>query len=56
MYDLINVASETAMHKAPVAESGRLQAFVGTLVSEEFDLDGAAEKVPECTGLFAHLN
>ena len=56
VYDLINFASEVATHKAPVAERGRLQAYIGTLVSDEFDLEGTAERVPEFKDLFVNLN
>ena len=56
VYDLINFASEVATHKAPIAERGRLQAYIGTLVSEEYDLEGTAERVSEFKDLFANLN
>ena len=56
VYDLINFASEIATHKAPVAERNRLQAYIGTLVSDEFDLEGTAERVPEFKDLFLNLN
>ena len=56
VYDLINFASEIATHKAPVAERGRLQAYIGTLVSDEYDLEGTAERVPEFKDLFLNLN
>ena len=56
VYDLINFASEVATHHAPVEERGRLQAYIGTLVSDEYDLEGTAEKVPEFKDLFVGLN
>ena len=56
VYDLINFASEVATHQAPVAERGRLQAYIGTLVSDEYDLEGTAERVPEFKDLFVNLN
>ena len=56
VYDLINFASEIATHKAPVEERGRLQAYIGTLVSDEYDLEGTAEKVPEFKDLFLNMN
>ncbi len=56
VYDLINFASEIATHKAPVAERSRLQAYIGTLVSDEYDLEGTAERVPEFKDLFLNLN
>ncbi len=56
VYDLINFASEVATHKAPVEAKGRLQAYIGTLVSDEYDLEGTAERVPEFKDLFLNLN
>ena len=59
--DLINFASEIATHQAtPVAARG-LQAFIGGLISEEYDLEGTAEGANEFadflagTGEDAHL-
>ena len=56
VYDLINFASELATHHVPVEHRGRLQAYIGTLVSDEYDLEGTAERVPEFKDLFADLN
>ena len=56
VYDLINFASEIATHKAPVEERSRLQAYIGTLVSDEYDLEGTADRVPEFKDLFLNLN
>ena len=56
VYDLINFASEVATHKAPASAKGRLQAYIGTLISDEYDLEGTAEKVPEFTDLFLNMN
>lgn len=56
VYDLINFASELATHRATPDSRFRLQAYIGTLVQEEFDLEGTAEKVPEFNDLFIHMN
>ena len=56
VYDLINFASEVATHKAPASGRGRLQAYIGTLISDEYDLEGTAEKVPEFADLFLNMN
>lgn len=56
VYDLLNFASETATHHAGPEASARLQAYIGTLISEEYDLEGTAEKVPEFKGLLASAN
>lgn len=56
VYDLINLASEIATHKTDAAGALSLQAYIGTLISEEFDLEGTAEKVPDFQDLFLNLN
>jgi hypothetical protein len=56
VYDLLNFASEIATHRAPPEARVRLQGFIGEMVSEEFDLEGTAEKVPEFQDLFMNLN
>jgi hypothetical protein len=56
VYDLLNFASEIATHRASSESRPRLQAYIGTLVSDEFDLEGTAEKVPELKDLFLNLN
>lgn len=56
VYDLINFASELATHRAKPECALRLSAYIGTLVSDEFDLEGTAERVPEFTDLFVGLN
>jgi hypothetical protein len=43
VYELINFASETATHRANPAGARVLQAFLGELVSSEYDLEGTAE-------------
>lgn len=47
VYDLINFASEIATHKVEGNEEKRYQAFIGSLVSETYDLENSAEKVTE---------
>ena len=54
VYDLLNLASEIATHKADAPGGQQLQAFIGTLVSDEFDLEGTAEKVPQFQDLFTN--
>lgn len=52
VYDLINFATELATHKAPVEEKGRLQGFVGTLISTPFDLENSSDKVVDFKDFF----
>jgi hypothetical protein len=42
VYDLINFASEAATHHADAAGNRVLQAFIGTLISDEYDMEGTA--------------
>src|SRR5262249_32647936 len=42
VYDLLNFASELATHRADEAGNRTLQAFIGELVSGEYDLEGTA--------------
>jgi hypothetical protein len=56
VYDLLNYASELATHHAVGDNRMRLQAFIGTIVSDEYDLENTAEKVPEFRDMFAGLN
>ena len=56
VYDLLNFASEMATHHARPEGRMRLQAYIGSLVSDEYDLEGTAEKVPQFMDLFANLN
>jgi hypothetical protein len=43
VYDLLNFASEIATHHAEPAASRGLHAFVGDLISTEYDLEGTAD-------------
>ena len=56
VYDLLNFASELATHHARGHAQARLQAYIGELVSDEFDLEGTAEKVPQFKDLFIGRN
>jgi hypothetical protein len=56
VYDLLNLASEIATHRADPLGGRNLQAFIGTLISDEYDLEGTAEKVPEFQDLFVNVN
>ncbi len=47
VYDLLNFASELATHKSEPESGLRLQAHIGHLLSDEFDMEGSAEKVTE---------
>jgi hypothetical protein len=42
VYDLLNFATEVATHHATDLGSKALQAFVGTMVSQEYDMEGTA--------------
>lgn len=52
VYDLINFASEVATHKAKPDASRALQAHIGSLISDEYDMEGTAEKADEFQDLF----
>lgn len=42
VYDLINFGSELATHHATHDGGNRIQAFIGSLISDEYDLEGTA--------------
>lgn len=44
VYDLINFVTEVASHHAAPAASRKLQAYFGSLVSGEYDMEGTCEK------------
>ncbi len=56
VYDLINFASELATHHAKSTAQMRLQAYIGSLVSDEYDLEGTATKAPDFQDLFMNPN
>lgn len=52
VYDLLNLASEVATHLTDAGNERPLQSWIGTTISDEYDLEGTAEQVPEFTDLF----
>jgi hypothetical protein len=52
VYDLLNFASEVATHRASTMGDRTLQGYVGTLLSDEFDMEGTAETVTEFSDFF----
>ena len=56
VYDLLNFATEVATHLVVGRASHRLQAWVGTLVSSEFDLEGTADRYGDFLDFFTDEN
>lgn len=52
VYDLLNFASEAATHHVTEAGNRVLQAYLGGLISEEYDLEGTAESAAEFSDFF----
>ncbi|TWU20568.1 hypothetical protein Pla52o_44460 [Novipirellula galeiformis] len=52
VYDLINFASEVATHHALPEGAKRLQAHIGSLISDEYDLEGTAQGAPDFDAFF----
>ncbi|MDA8746474.1 DUF932 domain-containing protein, partial [Rubripirellula amarantea] len=52
VYDVLNFASEVATHHAKAEGANRIQAFLGSLISEEYDLEGTAEDAAEFDDFF----
>lgn len=52
VYDLINFASEVATHHSHTEGGNRIQAFLGGLVSEEYDLEGTANSGADFDAFF----
>lgn len=52
VYDLINLASEIATHRVEGHQSVRLQSWIGTTVSDEYDLEGTAPRDSGFEGTF----
>ncbi|MCO6454022.1 MAG: DUF932 domain-containing protein [Pirellulaceae bacterium] len=52
VYDLINFASEVATHHASATGNRSIQAWIGSLISDEYDLEGTAEAAPEFADFF----
>ncbi|MCC9657184.1 DUF932 domain-containing protein [Rhodopirellula halodulae] len=56
VYDLINFASEVATHHAKADGANRIQAWLGSLISEEFDLEGTANSGADFDAFFVPSN
>ena len=52
VYDLLNFSSELATHHAKPEGGRKLQAFIGDLVSSEYDLEGTAEQFADWRDFF----
>ena len=52
VYDLLNFASEVATHHADEAGSRTLQAYLGELVSGEYDLEGTVDQFNDWQDFF----
>ena len=52
VYDLINFATEIASHKANPMQATKLQGWLGTLLSEEYDLEGTARNGQQFQDIF----
>jgi hypothetical protein len=52
VYDLLNFASELATHHATAAGHRTLQAFIGELISGEYDLEGTADQFSDWRDFF----
>lgn len=52
VYDLVNFASEVATHHADETASRNLQAYIGSLISDEYDMEGTAVDAPEFADFF----
>ncbi len=52
VYDLINVASETTTHDERTKSTLMLEAWIGSVLREEYDLEGVSPRGKEFQGLF----
>lgn len=52
VYDLLNFASEVATHHSTIEGARSLQAFLGTTISDEYDMEGTATTGNEFADLF----
>jgi hypothetical protein len=52
VYDLINFVTEIATHHVDYNQAVRLHGLVGSLLSDDYDLEGSAEQVGEFSDLF----
>ena len=56
VYDLLNFASEVATHHTTQAGGRALQAFIGTMISDEFDMEGTAAGGEKFVDLFMNTD
>lgn len=56
VYDLVNFASELATHHAAACGQRLLQGYIGNLISDEYDLEGTADKMTEFRDFFVNEN
>jgi len=47
VYDLLNFASEVATHHSTTEGNRSMQAFIGSVISDEYDMEGTAETVTD---------
>ncbi|MEK6239125.1 MAG: hypothetical protein N2C14_30785 [Planctomycetales bacterium] len=52
VYDLLNFASETATHHATPEGAKGMQAYLGGLIADEFDMEGTAEQTDDFQDFF----
>ena len=52
VYDLINFASEVATHHALPDGANRIQAYIGSLIADEYDLEGTADQASDFDAFF----
>ena len=52
VYDLLNFATEVATHHAQPEAARRMQAWVGTLLSNEYDMEGTADNFGDFRDFF----
>lgn len=52
VYDLLNFATEVATHHAKEAGNRRLQAYIGDLISTEYDLEGTVDQFSDWQDFF----
>ena len=52
VYHLLNFASEIATHHSTAEGARTMQAYIGSLISDEYDMEGTAETATEFADLF----
>lgn len=52
VYDLLNFATEMATHHAPPQAAARLHGWLGSTLTEEYDLENTANDVPEFADVY----